>query len=167
MMNHVNFNDIIDGLKRRTKAGELPREVRIAEIDRVTEEWFAKTGDMPDAKQIERLADLILHEELTDTHPDKMTTAEYPFMSEEQYARRTEGRHVKKKNNRKEVGFSASHTVGTDGRNHAKPLRRVREDNENKYIDKVTKTRNKERRQTYNDFTKVQPVITTNLNSTV
>jgi hypothetical protein len=162
-----DFNDIIADIKRRAKAGELPREVRIAEIDRVTEEWFARTGDMPDAKQLEKLADLILHEELTDTHPDKMTTVEYPFMSEEQYARRTEGRHVKKKNNRKEVGFSASHTVGTDGRNHAKPLRRVREDGENRHIDKVTKIRNKERRDRYNDFTKVQPVIATNLNDTV
>jgi hypothetical protein len=156
MMN--DFNDIIDDIRRRTKAGELPREVRIAEIDRVTEEWFAKTGKLPDDKQLERLADLILHEELTDTHPDKMTTAVYPFMSEEQYARRTEGRHVKK-GSRKEVGFGATHTIGTDGSNYAKPLRRAREDNENKHIDKVTKTRNKERLRKYNDFTKVQPVV--------
>jgi hypothetical protein len=146
-----NFNDVIDDLRRRTKADELPRDVRIAEIDRVTEEWFRETGEMPDAKQLERLADLILHEELTDGSNE--------ILSDTQIARRQEGKHSRKTSNPKiEVPFKMAENLGTDSRNYNKPIRRERSLRENEHIDKAAKSRNDERHKRYKEFTKVQPV---------
>jgi hypothetical protein len=146
----MNFNDIIDDIKRRTKAGELPREVRIAEIDRVTEEWFAKTGEMPDAKQLEALADLILHEELADTDRMKVRNNEYPFFSESQFDER----------HRAEASFKLAEEHGVDGKSHKPPVKRRRSKREDYLVDKKAKAKNKERQRRYNDFTKSQPMIT-------
>jgi hypothetical protein len=153
-MKHANFNDIIDDLRRRTKAGELPREVRIAEIDRVTEDLFAKTGKFPDAKQLEQLSDLILYEELTDPHPDKVTREEYPFFSDEQLARRQEGKHVKNndKTTRIEVPLEIASEVGTDNRNYKFPKRRKRSDRENTNVENRAASNNRERTQKHKAF---------------
>lgn len=148
-----DFNEIIDDIKRRTKAGELPRDVRIAEIDRVTEEWFARTGKLPDAKQLEKLADLILHEELTDTHPDKVTKTDYPFFSESQFDER----------HRAEASFKLAEEQGVDGRNHKPPVKRRRSNREDYIVNKKAKSKNKERQRKYTEFTKTQPVIKSNL----
>jgi hypothetical protein len=148
-----NLNEIIDDIRRKTKAGELPREVRIAEIDRATEDWYRKTGDMPDAKQLERLADLILHEELTDGSNE--------ILSDTQIARRQEGKHTRKTDNPKiEVPFKIAENVGIDNRNYNKPIRRERSQRENEYVDKAAKIRNEDRMKRYKEFTKIQPVIT-------
>lgn len=147
----ANFNDVIDGIKRRTKAGELPREARIAEIDRATEEWFAQTGKMPDAKQLERLADLILHEELTDPDIHKVAHNDYPFLSEYQFDRR---------DSRESAVGEAIDNSAADGRKHLKPTRKQRTPYENNYIDRKAKIRNDERKRAYKEFTKVQPVVT-------
>jgi hypothetical protein len=145
-----NFNDVIDDIRRRTKAGELPREARIAEIDRATEEWFARTGKMPDAKQLEALADLILHEELTDTDRMKVRNNEYPFFSESQFDER----------HRAEASFKLAEEQGVDGRNHKPPIKRRRSKREDYIVDKKAKAQNKERQRAYTEFMKVQPVIT-------
>lgn len=149
-MNHANFNDIIDDIRRRTKAGKLPREARIAEIDRATDRWFARTGKMPDAKQLEALADLVLYEELTDPHPDKVTRNEYPFFSDSQFDER----------HRAEASFKLAEEHGVDGRNHKPPIKRRRSKREDYIVDKKAKAQNKERQRAYTEFTKVQPVIT-------
>jgi transcriptional regulator with XRE-family HTH domain len=147
-----NFNDVIDDIRRKTKAGELPREARIAEIDRATEDWFARTGKMPDAKQLEALADLILHEELTDGSNE--------ILSDTQIARRQEGKHARKTDNPKiEVPFKIAENVGVDKRNYNKPIRRERSQRENEHVDKSAKIRNDERRNSYKEFTKVQPIV--------
>jgi hypothetical protein len=148
-----DFNDIIADIKRKTKAGELTREARIAEIDSVTEEWFARTGDMPDAKQLERLADLILHEELTDNDRMKVRNNEYPFFSESQLDERY----------RSEASFKLAEEQGVDGTNHKPPVKRMRSRREDYLIDKKAKTKNKERQRKYNEFTKTQPVVKSNL----
>jgi hypothetical protein len=148
-----DFNEIIADIRSRTKAGELPREVRIAEIDRVTEEWFARTGDMPDAKQLERLADLILHEELTDNDRMKVRNNEYPFFSDSQLDERY----------RSEASFKLAEEQGVDGANHKPPVKRMRSRREDYLVDKKAKTKNKDRQRKYNEFTKAQPVIKSNL----
>ncbi|TFI48184.1 hypothetical protein E4O93_09060 [Diaphorobacter sp. DS2] len=148
-----DFNDVIDDIRRKTKAGELPREARIAEIDRATEEWFARTGKMPDAKQLERLADLILHEELTDTDRMKVRNNEYPFFSDSQLDERY----------RSEASFKLADEQGVDGANHKPPVKRMRSRREDYLIDKKAKTKNKERQRVYTEFTKVQPVVTSNI----
>jgi hypothetical protein len=147
----TKLHEDITELQKATRRGELPREVRLAKIDKLTEDYFAKTGEIPDVVALERLADLCLHEELTDPNPDKMTTEEYPFMGEHQFDRRDK---------RESVVGSDIENSSADGRKHSKPTRRERSDYENKFVNKKAKIRNKERKKAYNDFTSVQPVIT-------
>ena len=68
-------------------------------------------GELPEPKQLERLADLLLYEELSNTHPDKMAREEYPIMSEHQLSRRHSG----------EVSMKVAEEYGSDRRNY-KPL---------------------------------------------
>jgi hypothetical protein len=156
----MNFNDIIADIRRRTKAGELPREVRIAEIDKVTEEYYLKTGKMPDNNQLERLADLILHEELTDTNPHKIATTEYPIMSESQYERRVSGKNSRKVDNegkrialKHEVSFGSTHGYGTDMRKYDKPVRRRWSVDEALEVDKRPSL-DENKRESYDNFVK-------------
>jgi hypothetical protein len=144
------LHEAITQLQQATKRGEMPREVRLGRIEALAEEYFAKAGEMPDAVALERMSDLILYEELTDMNPDKMTSEEYPIMSEHQFDRR---------DNRESVVGAEIENSPADGRKHLKPTRRVRSDYENKFVNKKAKIRNKERKKAYNDFTKVQPVV--------
>lgn len=145
----TQLHEDITQLQAVTKRGELPRELRLVKIEELTEEYFAKTGEMPDGITLERLANLCLHEELTDSHPDKVTRTEYPFFSETQF----EERH------KSEASFKLAEERGVDGRDHKPPGRRVRTNKDNRFVDKHAKIRNKERQRAYHEFTKVQPVI--------
>lgn len=156
----MNLHEEITKLQTATKRGELPRKVRMVKIEELTERYYAETGDLPDAKALERLADLILHEELTDNNEHKVAHNEYPILSETQIARRQEGKHTRKEGLKGEVPLGAADSLGTDGRNHGRPTRRERNTRENRFIDKAAKIRNKERKKAYEEFTKVQPVIT-------
>jgi hypothetical protein len=150
----TELHEAITQLQADTKRGELPREVRIVKINTLIEDYFGKTGEMPDAVALERLADLVLYEELRDTHPDKVTRTDYPFFSETQFEERRKD----------EASFKLSEEHGVDGRNHKPPTRRERTRRDLKFVDKHAKTRNKERKQRYTEFTKVQPVITRRIN---
>jgi hypothetical protein len=151
----TQLHEIITRLQAETKAGELPRELRLSRIDDLIEEYIFFTGERPDAVALERLADLILYEELTDSNEHKISQTEYPFLSERQYDRR-DSREVKSKY---DMDGNA-----LDGRNHGMLTRRERTGYENRFIDKKAKIRNKERKKTYDTFTKVQPVITRRIN---
>jgi hypothetical protein len=175
-------NDIIE----RTRKGLLPREERMEEIEKITSEYAIKHAEakmaaiekekraakregrkpkeLPfnplDSKLLDALADAILHEELTDPHPDKITRNEYPIMSEFQLARRKEGVHAAKgKFPKGEIPLNAVSLLATDGKTYRKPKRAKRTDKEYMQMDSA-KSRNKERRRKYNEFTKPQPVIT-------
>jgi hypothetical protein len=146
----AKLHDDITELQAETKRGELPREVRLGRIEQLTEDYYAKTGEMPDGIALERLADLILYEELTDSDRMKVRNNEYPILSEYQFDRRD--------NVVSTVGDDIENSP-SDGRKHLKPTRRTRSDYENKFVNKKAKIRNKERKQSYTEFTKVQPVI--------
>lgn len=149
----TKLHEDITELQQATKRGEMPREVRIVKIEALTEGYWATTGEIPDSVALERLADLCLWEELTDTNPDKMTTEEYPIMSETQKARRQEGKHRKSEANyRIEVPLGIAENYGTDGLKYDYPIRRVRSERENRFVDKEAKSRNKERQRAYNKF---------------
>jgi hypothetical protein len=154
----TRLHEDITQLQQATKRGELPREVRIVKINTLIEEYFAKTGEMPDAVALERLSDLILYEELTDDDRMKVRNNEYPFLSETQLARRQEGLHARGGTSG-EVPLSAADSVGSDGKSYGIPTRRERNKRENRFVDKEAKIRNKERKHNYTEFTKVQPVI--------
>jgi hypothetical protein len=145
----TELHEIITELQQATKRGEMPRELRLVKIERFTEEYFAKTGEWPDGVTLERMADLCLYEELTDSNEHKISQTEYPFLSERQFDRR-DNREIK----------SASDMEGnaTDGQKHGVPTRRKRTDYENRFIDKKARIRNKDRKHKYVEFTKVQPV---------
>lgn len=86
-------------IKRKVERGMLPLVARNPAIDKsVTEYALAradhyhaeqakgKTPPIPfkDSAALEKYADLILYEELTWSHPDKMSIVEYPVMSDTQ-----------------------------------------------------------------------------------
>jgi hypothetical protein len=152
------LHEAITQLQQVTKRGELPREVRLGRIEALAEDYYAKAGEMPDSTALERMADLCLYEELTDTDRMKVRNNEYPFFSETQLARRQEGLHARGGTSG-EVPLAAAESVGTDGRSYGIPTRRERNKRENRFVDKEAKIRNKERKQNYVEFTKVQPVI--------
>jgi hypothetical protein len=146
----TKLHEDITEMQKATKRGELPREVRLVKIDALVEDYFAKAGEMPDAVTLERLADLVLYEELTDSNEHKISQTEYPFLSERQFDRR-DNREVKSA-----TGMDGN---AADGRKHGRPTRRERTDYENRFVDKKARIRNKDRKKAYHDFTKVQPVI--------
>lgn len=106
-MNNDEFNAKINDLWAKTKAGKLPREQRFAAIERLIDDYIAANGKRPDSRQLDRLATLCLYEEMTDSHPDKMTREETPVMSGTQYKRRR-----KDESWRDEVEVGPAHATG-------------------------------------------------------
>jgi hypothetical protein len=123
--------------------------LRFTKIESLIEDYFAKTGEMPDSVILERMADICLYEELTDTDRMKVRNNEYPFLSETQFEERRSA----------EASFKLAEEQGVDGRNYKPPVRRDRTTKENKFMDENARIRNRERRKTYHEFTKVQPVV--------
>jgi len=149
-------NEIIDkNIEDRTE--------RIRAIDALIDEYVDAIGSAPDPKQLERLADYILREELTDSSKDKVSREEYPILSEWQLARRTSGKHQRKEDAVIEVSLSAAKYIATDGRDYRYPKRRKRTVQEMLFIDENAKIRNKERRRKYKEFTKPSKVKVYNL----
>lgn len=112
-----------------------------------------------DANSVGRLANILMHEELTNSNPDKMTSEEYPIMSDYQLARRQHGKHRKKAKandlpTRMEVPLSWAENYGHDGKNYSYPTRRQRDDYENEWIDEESLSKNEEIREKYNAFVK-------------
>lgn len=184
------FETKVNSIIERTRNGELPLEKRIAEAKLAVDEYSlrhaeaveiaqwrenkraeqkgGKPRELPisylDANLIERLTNAILHEDLTNMHPDKMTREDYPIMSETQLARRREGKHVEKgKFAKGEVPIGAAALHGTDGKDHRTPKRRPLTTKEAIAVDYESKSRNKARQRKYREFTKAQPVTVTKL----
>lgn len=119
------------------------RTARMCSIQALTDEYVIATGERPDPAQLERLTDYILREEITSKLSNKATT-EYPFLSERQLmTRRNEERSIK-----------YAEEYGSDGRNYRSPKRRQRNTYESIVIDRIAKSRNKERRKKYREATK-------------
>ncbi|SER87675.1 hypothetical protein [Psychrobacillus sp. OK032] len=114
-----------------------------------------------DAHLLDQLTNLALYEELTDTASNKATSTEYPFLSDIQLARRREGAHEAKGLTQKgEAPYTAAMNIGMDGRDYSVPKRRKRSAYEDALRDANVHSRNKERKQKYDEFTRRQPVIT-------
>ncbi|HDR7992626.1 hypothetical protein COK77_08075 [Bacillus cereus] len=141
-------NTLITSLRESDSGAISNRDVRAKEIKSLTDAYVEAVGERPEPKQLERLADLLLYEELHDTHPDKMTLEEYPIMSETQLSRRHSG----------EVSMKVAEEYGVDRRNYKPPVRRKRTRKETWQIDRDAKARNEERRKVYREFTRVQAI---------
>jgi hypothetical protein len=135
MTEKERFERMVDELIKRK---DLTTAERIAEVDKFIESY----GALPKGANIEKLTDYILGEELSDPDRMKMRNKEYPFMSERQLRRR----HAE------EAPVSHANNIASNGRNCGKPARRKRSKYENAFLDRTVKSRNRERRKTYNDF---------------
>lgn len=141
-------NTLITSLRERDSGTISNRDICAKEIKSLTDAYVASIGQRPEPKQLERLADLLLYEELHDTHPDKMAREEYPIMSDHQLSRRHSG----------EVSMKVAEEYGVDRRCYKPPVRRKRTRKETWQIDRDAKSRNEERRKMYREFTRVQEV---------
>ncbi|ANY67718.1 hypothetical protein BBD42_15530 [Paenibacillus sp. BIHB 4019] len=131
------------------------RRQRMALIDVVTRAYVLGAVKV-DTALLERLTDAILDEELTDTHPDKVTNTEYPFMSDWQLDLRRD----------KETGLKAAEEIGTDGRDYRKPTKRRRTSYENWRVDRDAKGGNTERQAQYKRDTAASALTVYNVNET-
>jgi hypothetical protein len=108
------------------KAYEMTREERIKAVEELTETYTMKLDYILDSRSLERMANLILHEELSNSHPDKITREEYPIMSERQLKVRTEGKERKRTKTGTvtvEVPLEHASNVASDGNNYTQPTR--------------------------------------------
>ncbi|MGT4651552.1 hypothetical protein [Bacillus cereus] len=137
-MTKEEMHEAITALYERTKAGALERVERISEIDALITAY----DDTPPETALERLSDLILYEELSDTRRNKMTAEEYPIMSERMEKTRRTG----------ESSDKMAEEYDTVGTNRAIPKRRTRSPYENLFTDRHAKARNKTARKRYNAF---------------
>lgn len=123
-------------------AAHTSREKRMTEVERLTDEYIEANGYPPDGGVLERLSNVILHEELTDPHPDKMSrkiTAdmsedekrrhEYPIMSDRMYEARVSGDQRRRRKDGTtiiEVPLAQARNMGLDGKNYNLPVRRIK-----------------------------------------
>lgn len=90
------YTDLLWHLAQADKRGGSPSLAsdRCASVDVLCEAHYAQLGRMPDSNVLERLASLILFDELTDTHPDKVTREDYPILSDSQLEEREKGEYL-------------------------------------------------------------------------
>ena len=60
---------------------KMPVPWRNKAITDLTDAYIEQTGETPDSKQLTRLANYILQDDLSEKFPDKVTRTEYPFLS--------------------------------------------------------------------------------------
>lgn len=134
-----DYEEITDKVER----GMLPLVARIPAIEKAVSEYVLaqdedferkrkKGGHVPiqfrDSNMLDRFADLVLYEELTWSHPDKMSIVEYPVMSDWQAKERRNKTSFPGEvthDDRHYNGRRKSHSVGKNGEinvtNHRMP----------------------------------------------
>jgi hypothetical protein len=158
----MSFVDRLDKFKERMSNGELEnREYRLLNFHLALKEYLNTCKERPSNEDIYKLTEMILHEELSDNHPDKMTREEYPILSDAQLARRQEGKHVKNndKTTRIEVPLEVASEYGTDMRSYKYPKRRVRSERENVSVNKRTGSENRLRKLKHKAFVDGQDYV--------
>jgi len=95
---------------------DLPRRERMLLVRETVEVYVVQTGQKPDAGQLGRLTDYILHEELSDRNLYKVRHNEYPILSVRQFKTRR----------KRESSLKLAEERGSDGRNYAPPVPRKR-----------------------------------------
>jgi len=123
---HAEFNQRrIDAWRTKGCRGERPSSVSMNTV------------------LLDRMSDVILDKWLRDDTPYKGRDEEYPFLSERQLERRRS----------KEVPLSfLADTLDLDGVDRRKPTRRIKSKREKAYLDRKTKSRNRERKRAHEEF---------------
>ncbi|NGM81214.1 hypothetical protein G5B47_02175 [Paenibacillus sp. 7124] len=109
-----------------------------------------------DTALLDRLADVLLYEEITDENPYKIAHTEYPFMSDRQLDLRRD----------RETSDSAAESHAVDGNDYRAPEKRRRTPYENYRVDTGAKIRNAERAAQYKRDTAPGKEVTYNLRDT-
>ena len=79
------FNDMVTNTLSLQIDGQAPSvECRKVIIESMTDAYIEQTGNTPDGVQVQRLANWLLLEEMSNNHPDKVSREEYPFMTKRQ-----------------------------------------------------------------------------------
>ena len=104
-MNTQQLHTAINEAFTDFKSIQTSRRHRMDFAESLTEDYFAQHGKMPESTILDRLATLILQDELADKHPDKMTRGTYPLLSDSQADERYAD----------ERSFKAAQDVATDG----------------------------------------------------
>jgi hypothetical protein len=141
----IAFHDGVSALE----GGSIHRDERIQASAALIDAYVNGTSETPDASELERLADALLYEELTDMDAHKVTHNEYPILSESQFEYRRN----------REVSLKSAEEYGSDGRNYRVPKRRDRHITELIRIDISAKIRNKARANQYRLDSAAGPVI--------
>ena len=157
------IHEVIDGLYKVVK--EAPIAITIEKVRALTDTYVEETGKRPEVVALDRMATLILNEDITDRDRMKMRNNEHPIMSDEQEARRKEGRHQRKGTvDNSETSLAWAQEIGADGVDYRPQTRdtkrKMRCATKGNLRDKDVHARNKERQKKYRAFTKVQPVTT-------
>lgn len=84
MLTNQDLHNQITSEFKRFKNSKTSRQHRINFTEQLTEKYFSQHGKMPATSVLDRMASLILQDELADRHPDKMSRNEYPLLSEDQ-----------------------------------------------------------------------------------
>lgn len=125
------------------------RSDRITSVSLLVDDYVRAHGEAPPQKSLKKLADYILYEELTNKARNKISAIEYPIMSERQLSRRYDHEYAE----------SLADTYDGNGRNRAKPERRVRTSKERRTIDQEARIRNRARAAKYRKFIGKQPLL--------
>lgn len=114
----TDLHEHITQLYTLAKTLNTSRGERLQASDDLVEDYYAHTELVPDGTALERLATLILRDELSDMHPDKVTREEYPILSDRQLETRDD-KETKVSDivygNDKTVGFRKVHYEDTNG----------------------------------------------------
>ena len=93
---HEYVSALIDGAYKRKNAGNptTPSE-RVSHAEAICESYYEQVGQQPPSAVLSRLAWYLVFDEMTDSHPDKMTREEIPVMSGGQTKRYFEKAKIK------------------------------------------------------------------------
>jgi hypothetical protein len=112
---------------------------------------------------LERLSELVLHEENTDMDRMKSKLGDYPFLTKTQLARRKEGKHKRKEDfSFIEVPLAVAGNVGTDGRDYNYPIKRKRSERECTFVNEKARSNNRLVRKKYEAFIRGENCVTIN-----
>lgn len=122
------YADLLWYLAQADKSGGTPSLVsdRCTSVEILCEAHYEQLGRIPDSSVLDRLASLILFDDLTDDTPWKTQNTEYPIESERQELDYHKGLTTR----------AVPDSLSTDGKDYRMPTRRVRSPSENAHMDR-------------------------------
>lgn len=117
-------NEITEEFKR-SKRENTSRQHRMDFANRIVEDCLRDRGEVPNGAILQRLATLILHDEIRDPNAYKVKKYDYPILSTRQELRRRRGNGPKTKSLMGEISETALAEVAIDGRSYRPRTRTV------------------------------------------